>query len=125
MKPDFNRVDCMEYVHSIATFGDAQLVRHINGRYELRGGSAGDHTDAKEWISLFFHDAVVSFPSPVARRTRSTGLARRVSNAAVRWVQGLRFSRGLRRPLPHCQVESKDHARPLSALQRNSRKAKA
>ena len=54
--------DCDDNI--IATFGDAQLVRHTSGQYELRGGAATDHTSAKEWISLFLHEAVVSSPSP-------------------------------------------------------------
>jgi hypothetical protein len=76
MKTNSCRIDCTGGVHSIATFGDAQLVRRINGPYELRGGSAADHADVKQWISLFLHEAAVSYPSPVARRTRSSGLAR-------------------------------------------------
>jgi hypothetical protein len=62
MKSNFDRT---ANVRIVASFGDAQLVRHINGRYELRGGSAAEHTDAMEWISIFLHEAVVSFPPPV------------------------------------------------------------
>jgi hypothetical protein len=51
----------------VATFGGTQLVRDINSRYELRGGSVADHTDALEWISIFLHEAVVSFPSSCGR----------------------------------------------------------
>jgi hypothetical protein len=43
----------------IATFGHAQLVKLLNGKLELRGGSKGDRLAAKEWISLFMHNAVV------------------------------------------------------------------
>ena len=49
---------------TIATFGDARLVKNLNGRLRVGGGSAGDHAAAKEWISLFMHEAAVSFPSP-------------------------------------------------------------
>lgn len=45
----------------IASFGEAQLVRKANGRYEIRGGSAADHQRAKEWISLFLHEACPSY----------------------------------------------------------------
>jgi hypothetical protein len=43
----------------VASFGQAQLVRFLNGKYILRGGSRGDRLEAKEWISLFWHDVVV------------------------------------------------------------------
>jgi hypothetical protein len=43
----------------IAIFGDAKLVKTLGQKYELRGGSAEDHTEAKEWISMFLHEAVV------------------------------------------------------------------
>ena len=54
--------DCDD--HIIATFGDAQRARHITGRYELCGGTAMDHTFAKERISLFLREAFVSCPPP-------------------------------------------------------------
>ncbi len=42
----------------IARFGRAELVSRADGRVELRGGSPADRTEAREWISLFMHDAV-------------------------------------------------------------------
>jgi len=42
----------------IASFGQAKLIKQLDGRFELRGGSAEDHTAADEWISLFMHEAV-------------------------------------------------------------------
>jgi hypothetical protein len=65
MKAIFHGTGRTGKVRTVATFGDAQLVRNINGRYELRGGSATDHTEAMEWISIFLHEAVVSSPPPV------------------------------------------------------------
>ena len=44
----------------VATFGQAQLVRFADGRLELRGGSKEDHGEAREWISLFWHEAVIA-----------------------------------------------------------------
>ena len=44
----------------IASWGDAELVRHLNGRYELRGGTPEDRQAAREWMSLFLHEAVVA-----------------------------------------------------------------
>ncbi len=44
----------------IAGWGEAELVRHLDGRYELRGGTPEDRQAAREWISLFFHEATVT-----------------------------------------------------------------
>jgi hypothetical protein len=44
----------------VASWGDAQLIRYLNGKTELRGGSEQDRAEAREWISLFWHEAVVS-----------------------------------------------------------------
>lgn len=43
----------------ITTFGHARLVRLADGATELRGGRPADQTIAKEWISLFMHEAVL------------------------------------------------------------------
>ncbi len=43
----------------IAGFGQAELVNYLDGKYEVRGGSAEDHAAAKEWISMFMHDVVI------------------------------------------------------------------
>jgi hypothetical protein len=42
----------------IASFGEARLVRGLDGKCELRGVTPDDRTAAKEWISLFWHEAV-------------------------------------------------------------------
>jgi hypothetical protein len=43
----------------ITTFGHARLVWREDGSTELRGGRVQDQTTAKEWISLFMHEAIV------------------------------------------------------------------
>jgi hypothetical protein len=45
----------------ITRFGHARLVFLPDGSVELRGGHAHDQTAAKEWISLFMHEAVPRF----------------------------------------------------------------
>lgn len=40
-------------------FGDACLVRRGRSACELRGGSRADQQAAREWLSLFQHDAVL------------------------------------------------------------------
>lgn len=58
MKVNFFRQDPEAERKVLAVFGEARLVKLVCGRLELRGGSAADHVAAKEWISLFMHDAV-------------------------------------------------------------------
>ena len=53
--PDFDR----NQAEVIAFFGQAKLVRTLDFKYELRGGSHDDRISAREWISLFLHDAAV------------------------------------------------------------------
>jgi len=43
----------------VAAWGEAQLIRYLDGRTELRGGSKDERLAAQEWISLFWHEAVV------------------------------------------------------------------
>jgi hypothetical protein len=43
----------------VAAWGEAQLIRFLDGKCELRGGSKEDRAEAKEWMSLFWHTAVV------------------------------------------------------------------
>ena len=58
MKVNFFGLDADAEREVLAVFGEARLVKLICGRLELRGGSAADQVAAKEWISLFKHDAV-------------------------------------------------------------------
>lgn len=53
-----------ESAELVRIFGDAQLLRHPSGRWELRGGTAHDRLEAKEWISLFCHEAVFAHEAP-------------------------------------------------------------
>lgn len=60
MKHQFNTVALTERV--IASFGRAHLVKHFNGRFELRGGNPADHQEAREWASMFLHEAICFQP---------------------------------------------------------------
>ena len=43
----------------IASFGDAQLIKKPDRRYELVGGTEADRAEAEKWISMFMkYDAV-------------------------------------------------------------------
>ena len=42
----------------IARFGQAALIKQTNGTWQLQGGSEEDRLSAREWISLFLHEAV-------------------------------------------------------------------
>ena len=44
----------------VAGFGEAKLLKFLDGKYKLRGGSKEDRLAAHEWISLFCHNVVVS-----------------------------------------------------------------
>jgi hypothetical protein len=44
----------------VASFGQASLVRIAGANYELRGAVPDDLTAAKEWVSLFLHEAVLT-----------------------------------------------------------------
>jgi hypothetical protein len=39
-------------------FGNAWLIKLADGRHELVGGTEGNFTEAKEWVSLFAHEIV-------------------------------------------------------------------
>jgi hypothetical protein len=43
----------------IASWGQACLIKYLDGKVELKGGSKEDRLAAREWISLFWHEAVV------------------------------------------------------------------
>ena len=43
----------------IATFGAARLVKAGTGRIKLIGGSPDDRRTAREWCSLFLHEAAI------------------------------------------------------------------
>jgi hypothetical protein len=44
----------------IAVFGVARLVKNLDGRHELVGGTADDRAAAREWCSMFAHEIVFS-----------------------------------------------------------------
>jgi hypothetical protein len=46
----------------VAGWGEAELIKYLDGKVELRGGSKEDRLAAHEWISLFWHEAVVGGP---------------------------------------------------------------
>ena len=42
----------------MASWGEARLAKYLDGKTELRGGSDQDRAEAREWMSLFWHEAV-------------------------------------------------------------------
>jgi hypothetical protein len=42
----------------VASWGEAKLIKHWDGGLELKGGSKEDGQEAREWLSLFWHEAV-------------------------------------------------------------------
>jgi hypothetical protein len=47
----------------VAMWGEARLIRYLDGKTELRGGSEQDRAEAREWLSMFWHEAVVDCTS--------------------------------------------------------------
>ncbi len=43
----------------VAAWGQAELVKYLDGKVELKGGSKEDRLAAREWMSLFWHEALV------------------------------------------------------------------
>ena len=43
----------------VASWGEAQLIKYLDGKTELRGGWKEDRIAAREWISMFLSDAVM------------------------------------------------------------------
>ena len=54
---DSNRMTARR-VRVMARFGRAELVVNDRGRVEIRGGTREERLEAREWISLFLHEAV-------------------------------------------------------------------
>jgi hypothetical protein len=44
---------------AVAQFGNSLLIRQTDGKYRLAGGSRSDHAEAREWTSMFLHEAVL------------------------------------------------------------------
>ena len=73
-RPKAGNDERLEFTHrelaedeTVASFGEANLIHLRDGRWKLRGGSPVEHTAAREWASLFQHDAAFpSLPLPVS-----------------------------------------------------------
>ncbi len=52
---------------TFATFGEARLARHLDGRYEISGGTSADHAEAREWCALFMPELLHKLDSPDGR----------------------------------------------------------
>lgn len=50
---------------TIASFGTARLVKDLNRKFHLIGGTPTDRAAAREWCSHFLHEAVIP-PDPKA-----------------------------------------------------------
>ena len=71
MKNRFQRTTTKIRTRIVTTFGRAKLVKTAGSRYELRGATDGELTAAKEWVSLFKHDALLCSVPMVHRRETS------------------------------------------------------
>ena len=60
-------------VEIVASGGEARLIKYLDGKVELRGGSKEDRLAAREWISLFWHEMVVGEDSGITFITKEQG----------------------------------------------------
>lgn len=44
---------------TLAAFGGARLLANDDGTVAILGGTQAEHADAREWLSLFMHDAIL------------------------------------------------------------------
>ena len=59
-----NWIPSHEQHEVICQFGEAKLVRLLNGKHDLLGGTDADRAAALEWVALFAHQIVfTNFPS--------------------------------------------------------------
>jgi hypothetical protein len=66
---------------TLVSFGRANLVRIGGGNYELRGGSDDEFTAAKEWVSLFLHEACLErCDGPILHRRETSSSRWKVSS---------------------------------------------
>jgi len=49
----------MVQTKTVARFGTARLIQAPSGRFHLVGGTSEERLAAKEWASLFLHEAVL------------------------------------------------------------------
>jgi hypothetical protein len=49
----------------LASFGDARLIRHLDTRLELVGGTEADRTAALDWLRRFLPEARLGQRKPV------------------------------------------------------------
>ena len=53
-----------------ASWGEARLIKYLDGKLVFKGGSREDRLAAHEWISMFLNNAVVrEFEEPLASKS--------------------------------------------------------
>jgi len=72
---------CRHDGETIAVFGGARLVKTLDGKLELRGGMDADRIEAKQWCSLFLHEAVFVSTSPRIHPTAHRPVVRGLSSS--------------------------------------------
>ena len=74
MKIDLTTGFAQSQDEMIAGFGDARILRKLNGRFKLIGGSLEDRRASREWCSLFLDEAVFEGDA-LTRSCRTRGLS--------------------------------------------------
>lgn len=81
MKPARLPCPVVKEGEKVASFGTANLLRHPGGGWEIRGGSPRDHAAAREWCSVFQHEATfpsAALPLPAERQYASRVVHNRI-----------------------------------------------
>jgi hypothetical protein len=56
--------DSQPEAEDLAVFGGARLMKHMNGKIELRGGTAKDQREARAWAEKFIPELAATLPHP-------------------------------------------------------------
>ena len=63
MRKRFDDNDALPAEELIASFGEAQIVRARDDKFEIRGGSAEEQVRAREWMEMFLMPPKSSGPA--------------------------------------------------------------
>jgi hypothetical protein len=61
----------------IASWGEARLIKYLDGRFMLKGGSQEDRVKAEKWISMFMPKPAVASALPILNHGSATETGRR------------------------------------------------
>jgi len=60
MKYDWTGISNRERVEVVARFGDTEIIKFWNGRFEIRGGTEAERVKANDWLRQFIAPALLT-----------------------------------------------------------------